>query len=234
MSLLRNLADALFPSHCHMCHNPLSSNEGICQFCLSDFPFISLEQPNLLFQPDIARMFNLPHCHGLLACAWYKGAMKQWLSEFKFTKQSHYQTAINAVIATQLAHFESTSTFSPDVYIILPLHKNRLIDRGFNQVTQTWLSHLPHTKVSTDTLRRINATKAQSGLSLKQRKQNVKRAFEVKQNLKGKKVAIIDDVITTGSTINAAAKACYAAGAEEIWAYATALTPLHSQSVTKK
>lgn len=234
MSLLRNLADALFPSHCHMCHNPLSSNEGICQFCLSDFPFISLEQPNLLFQPDIARMFNLPHCHGLMACAWYQGAVKQWLSEFKFTKQSHYQTAINAVIETQLAHFESTSTFSPDVYIILPLHKNRLIHRGFNQVAQTWLSHLPHTKVSTDALRRINATKAQSGLSLKQRKQNVKRAFEVEQNLKGKKVAIIDDVITTGSTINAAAKACYTAGAEEIWAYATALTPLHSQSVTKK
>ena len=234
MSLLRNLADALFPCHCHMCHNPVSSNEGICQFCLSDFPFISLEQPNLLFQPDIARMFNLPYCHGLLACTWYQDAMKQWLSEFKFTKQSHYQTAINAVIATQLAHFESTSTFSPDVYIILPLHKNRLIDRGFNQVAQTWLNHLPHTKVSTNTLIRINVTKAQSGLNLKQRKKNVNRAFKAKQNLQGMKVAIIDDVITTGATINAAAKACYTAGAKEIWAYATALTPLHSQSVTKK
>lgn len=234
MSLLRNLAEALFPCRCHMCHNPVSSNEGICQFCLSDFPFISLEQPNLLFQPDIARMFNLPYCHGLLACTWYQDAMKQWLSEFKFTKQSHYQTAINAVIATQLAHFESTSTFSPDVYIILPLHKNRLIDRGFNQVAQTWLNHLPRTKVSTNTLIRINATKAQSGLNLKQRKQNVNLAFKVKQNLQGKKVAIIDDVITTGATINAAAKACYTAGAKEIWAYATALTPLHSQSVTKK
>lgn len=234
MSLLRNLADALFPCRCHMCHNPVASNEGICQFCLSDFPFISLEQPNLLFKPDIARMFNLPYCHGLLACTWYQDAMKQWLSEFKFTKQSHYQTAINAVIATQLAHFESTSTFLPDVYIILPLHKNRLIDRGFNQVAQTWLNHLPHTKVSTNTLVRINSTKAQSGLNLKQRKKNVNLAFKVKQNLQGKKVAIIDDVITTGATINAAAKACYTAGAKEIWAYATALTPLHSQSVTKK
>ena len=234
MSLLRNLAEALFPCRCHMCHNPVSSNEGICQFCLSDFPFISLEQPNLLFQPDIARMFNLPYCHGLLACTWYQDAMKQWLSEFKFTKQSHYQTAINAVIATQLTHFESTSTFSPDVYIILPLHKNRLIDRGFNQVAQTWLNHLPHTKVSTNTLIRINVTKAQSGLNLKQRKKNVNRAFKAKQNLQGMKVAIIDDVITTGATINAAAKACYTAGAKEIWAYATALTPLHSQSVTKK
>jgi len=179
-------------------------------------------------------MFNLPYCHGLLACTWYQDAMKQWLSEFKFTKQSHYQTAINAVIATQLTHFESTSTFSPDVYIILPLHKNRLIDRGFNQVAQTWLNHLPHTKVSANTLVRTNTTKAQSGLNLKQRKQNVKHAFKVKQNLQGKKVAIIDDVITTGATINAAAKACFTAGAKEIWAYATALTPLHSQSVTKK
>lgn len=234
MSLFKNLAEVLFPSDCNICHNLLTDNEGICQACLSDFPFISLEQPNLLFQPDVARMFNLPHCHGLLACGWYQGAMQTWLSEFKFSKQSHYQNAITRIIKTQLARFNQTQIFTPDVIIILPLHKNRLINRGFNQVAQTWLPCVAKDKVKMNYLTRINATQAQSGLNLKQRKQNVKLAFKVSCTLEGKKVAIIDDVITTGATINAAAKACLAAGASEIWAYATALTPLYSQRMTKK
>ena len=234
MSLFRNLIDGLFPSICHICHNPQQGSEGVCLDCLADYPFISLKQPNLLFQPDIARMFNLPYCHGLLACSWYQGHMQTWLKEFKFSKQSFYQNCIGSVIKTQLAHFNQTRIFMPDLILILPLHNRRLINRGFNQVAQTWLPYLPKEQVSLAYLVRSRSTKAQSGLNLKQRTRNVKHVFTVNGDLKGKKVAIIDDVITTGATINAAAKACYAAGATEIWAYATALTPLHGQRMTKK
>ena len=234
MSLIGYLTDRLFPNYCQMCHNPMQGAEGICDTCITAFPFISLTQPNLLYQPSIAREFNLPYCHGLLACGWYESFLKTWLSQFKFAKQSHYQLAISSIIKTQLAMFNQANIFIPDVFIILPLHNYRLISRGFNQVAQTWGPCLPAAQLDMVSLKRARLTKPQSRLNLKQRKQNTKSAFQVERDLADLKVAIIDDVITTGSTMNAAAKACCNAGAKEVWAFTTALTPLHRQSVSEK
>ncbi|WP_158678079.1 ComF family protein [Pseudoalteromonas sp. T1lg23B] len=179
-----------------------------------------------MLRPDVARLVNLPHCEGLVACGWYQGALKVWLSEYKFHQRSHHKAVLQQLITYQMQRFWLTGNFLPDVCFIMPLSNRRYFWRGFNQVTQTWMPALQGISPISSALTRIKSTKPQSILNRKQRRSNIKGAFSVKLDLQGKKVVIVDDVITTGSTMDEAAQACLEAGAAKVWAFATALTPL--------
>ncbi|WP_217495704.1 ComF family protein [Pseudoalteromonas byunsanensis] len=180
-------------------------------------------------RPDIARLVNLPHCNGLMACSWYQGALKVWLSEYKFHGKVHHKSVLQQLISHQIQQFCQTSHFVPDLCLIMPLAYRRYFWRGYNQVTQTWMTALKNIAPISSSLKRLRTTKPQSKLNRKQRRTNIKGAFYVAQSLQGKKVVIVDDVITTGSTMDEAAQACIQAGAAEVWAFVTALTPLFSK-----
>ena len=92
----------------------------------------------------------------------------------------------------------------PELFIIMPLHRERFIRRGYNQVAQTWVNCLPDENVKLDYLVRHKRTNAQSSLTKARRIKNLQGAFICHQNLAGKTVAIVDDVMTTGATLNAA------------------------------
>ncbi|HAU03662.1 MAG TPA: amidophosphoribosyltransferase, partial [Pseudoalteromonas shioyasakiensis] len=125
----------------------------------------------------------------------------------------------------QLAHQVNSSW--PDLFIVLPLHNQRFLARGFNQVSQTWLPVLKNQQCTVSSaLYKQKATKAQSQLSKAKRVKNLHNAFVCQQDLTGKTVAIIDDVMTSGATINAATEAIKHAGAKQVWAMLTCLTGL--------
>ncbi|OHU86358.1 hypothetical protein BET10_15525 [Pseudoalteromonas amylolytica] len=219
----------LFPSQCVCCQTFTSRRTKICEFCLDDFPFFALEQSNLLLRPDIARLMNLPHCDGLIACGWYQGALKVWLSDYKFHRRTHHKAILQQLITHQMQRFCQTSNFSPDLCLIMPLTYRRYFWRGYNQVSQTWRPALENIAPINSCLMRVKQTKPQSELNRRQRRNNIKGAFCVTQSLRGKNVIVVDDVITTGSTMDEAARACLEAGAAKVWAFATALTPLFSK-----
>ena len=109
----------------------------------------------------------------------------------------------------------------------MPLHKQRFLTRGFNQVSQTWLPVLQtQNEPIISPLQKLKATKAQSKLSKTNRIKNLKGAFICQQDLSAKTVAIIDDVMTSGATLNAATEVIKEAGAKQVWAMLTCLTPL--------
>lgn len=118
----------------------------------------------------------------------------------------------------------------PDYVIPMPLHPNKLRERGFNQslllakcMTQKLeLSLLPNACA------RVRDTPAQSSLKWKERDQNVKGAFDCNFSLSGKRVALVDDVMTTGASLNALAKAIKKSGAAEISAWIIARTLPHN------
>jgi len=113
----------------------------------------------------------------------------------------------------------------PQLLIPVPLHQNRYIERGFNQSFEisAMLSKALGIPFSDDLVARIIDTQRQSELSLKQRKENIKNAFFVNTQLSDyEHIAIVDDVITSGSTVHELVKQCLKKGVKrvDVWALA--------------
>jgi len=111
-----------------------------------------------------------------------------------------------------------------DMIAPVPLHYTRLLARRYNQAALMVqaLSHHVDAQICLDLLKRIKATQTQGHLSAKERFKNVKRAFALNEryanDIKGKRVLLIDDVYTTGATIKECAKALLKAGAKDVYA----------------
>lgn len=111
-----------------------------------------------------------------------------------------------------------------DAIMPIPLHTQRLQERGYNQsvLLARPLANCLNVTVDEKSLARIRQTKVQARLNAEERRKNVAQAFQVQANVQGLKILLIDDVCTTGATLDAAASALLAAGAEEVSAYCLA------------
>ncbi|MBF0104438.1 MAG: ComF family protein [Deltaproteobacteria bacterium] len=116
-----------------------------------------------------------------------------------------------------------------DIIIPVPLHVNRLRSRGYNQslVLARVFGKLLCRKVGPRVLKRVKDTPTQTGLDRRQREQNLKKAFGIsgKHDVGGKKILLVDDVHTTGVTLNAAASVLKSFGAGEVYALTLAFVP---------
>ena len=123
-----------------------------------------------------------------------------------------------------------------DMMIPIPLHPNRFHERGFNQaeVLARQIEERLHIPVNTKVLKRIRKTKQQARLSHEKRMRNLEKAFVAKSDVSGKRILLIDDVITTGNTICSCAEALKAAGAAEIHAVSVAGTHFCRSNSGKK
>ena len=108
----------------------------------------------------------------------------------------------------------------PDLILPVPLHIKRLRQRGFNQALLLAKKLFPENKekIQFDILLRQEDTPTQTGLSGKERRRNLKNAFIIKRpsEITGKNILLLDDVLTTGATINECAKALKTAGCERV------------------
>ena len=147
-----------------------------------------------------------------------------------------YQPPITTIISSFKYHGQTTSLKSfrtiqrqlpgltklnqPDLIIPVPLHLKRLQKRGFNQALLLARALYPHQHQLIDfkVLERHRYTEPQTGMSGKIRRRNLKNAFRIKDEeiVKGKRVLLIDDVFTTGTTVNECAKVLKKAGAKEV------------------
>jgi len=117
----------------------------------------------------------------------------------------------------------------PDYLVPMPLHPAKLRERGFNQssLLATHIARKLHIELLTDACQRVRNTPSQSALQWKERKKNVHNAFRCDIDLTGKRIALVDDVLTTGSSLNALADALQKRGAGEISAWVVARTLPH-------
>ncbi|GHC25411.1 ComF family protein [Aidingimonas halophila] len=113
----------------------------------------------------------------------------------------------------------------PEVLIAVPLHEERAKQRGFDQAD--WLASRLARRLGMRYLRarRVRSTPTQRGLSRKRRRTNLDGAFAIDTPLPYR-VAILDDVMTTGATLDALGKACQSAGATHVEVWAVARTPM--------
>jgi competence protein ComFC len=137
-------------------------------------------------------------------------------------------------IALQMTDFVRSLNWQLDVLIPVPLEKNRLKERGYNQVALVArpLAYRLNLRYEPDALWKTRETLSQVGLTISQRSENVQNAYQANSKVvKDKSVLIMDDVATTGSTISACTTALHSAGAQEVYVLTIARAlPHHSLS----
>ena len=191
------------PFACGRCGLPLSQSSAICGACLTSPP---------LYQ----------HLQALFC---YEFPIDQLILGLKFQRHLLYARLLGELLALRLRRYYTTGVPVPAMLIPVPLHKKRLRQRGFNQATELakQVNKMLHIPIGYDRVQRVKYTPAQMELPLTERAQNVKNAFVVKKSLPAH-VAIIDDVVTSGHTIQALSQALHATGVKQIDVWCIART----------
>jgi len=149
----------------------------------------------------------------------YQDPIKRLIADFKFHDKLYLSQLFSQLMSEALIHKPL-----PQCLIPIPLNAKRLRQRGYNQSLELakGLSKQLNVAVNNNAIRRILNTAPQSSLPYKQRKNNIQHAFSLLDVKVPSHIAIIDDVLTTGHTANAAAKLLRQKGAEtiEVWTIA--------------
>lgn len=153
-----------------------------------------------------------------MACFTYEEPVRHLIRGLKFHRRYAYGRLLGALLAEKLTpRLEDL----PQRIIPVPLHRGRYRERGFNHAAEIAreVSRRTGIPVDTGTAYRIRVTRPQVGLSAEQRTHNVRGAFELTAPCAVRHVAILDDVVTTGATVNELARTLKQGGAErvEVW-----------------
>jgi ComF family protein len=161
---------------------------------------------------------------GLRFAAFYGDLLRRAVGQFKYEDLRVLAVPLGKLMADRWNLLWPVA-FEPDVIVPVALHPLRETARGFNQATLLALELSYHLGPPTvpDALVRVRDTLPQVGLGSQERKANVRGAFACKEGtLSGRRVLLVDDVCTTGSTLVAAASALLDGGVESVWAYTLA------------
>lgn len=228
--MFKTLQFALLPGNCLLCGVPSRREMDLCESCEEDLPWNTQACPACAL-PMTGRAFGAcDQCRGrkLLTdavCApfLYEGEIARLLSRAKFQAGLTGLALISELCATRLREEREM----PEVLIPVPLSWQRMMARGFNQsslIARHYGRRLG-VPVKDGLLKRRRHSRAQSGLSRRGRLRNLVGAFEARGDLTGRRVALVDDVLTTGATALAASKALRRAGAEKVVVWVCARTP---------
>ena len=225
--------EVLLPSRCLLCAATAPRGRDLCAGCLDDLP------RNLVCCARCALPLAVaaPLCGACLkrepayASAWapfqYGHPLNLLEARFKFRRD----LAAGRVLADLLVDAARARTMDawPECLLCVPLHLSRLRERGFNQALELArpLSRALGLPLVADMLVRRLPTRAQTGLDAKARRQNLRGAFAVRADAGiPRHVAIVDDVMTTGSTLDACARVLGQAGVDRVDVWALARAPV--------
>lgn len=230
---LNKAQSTLYPHQCLLCGSSNSTGRDICNACLNDLPHniiccsicalpLPSHSPNHLVCGRCLRhppVFNL--CHTAFSYAYPISGL---ISEFKFAaKLAHGRLLADLLIR----YIESNNLDLPEVIIPAPLHRSRLLERGFNQAIELAkpIGGYFDIPVDLDSCIRHRATEAQAGLDKNRRQRNIRGAFGLTQPLRHGYAVILDDVVTTGGTVIEIAKLLKRGGMKRVDVWALARTP---------
>lgn len=231
----RAFADALIPPVCVACHERVSSHDALCPACWRGIDFIRPPMCDRLGLPmpfdtgdtmvSAAAVAEPPVYDRARAIARYDAVMRDLIRNLKFHDQHHARRLFGRWLKEAGAELLADA----EVIVPVPLSRPRLAWRRFNQSAEiarelgrlTGIPHLPLALV------RTRGTRPQPGLTRTERRQNVRGAFAVPSGwageIAGRAVVLIDDVVTTGATADACARALKSAGARRVDVLALAL-----------
>ncbi|WP_404989523.1 phosphoribosyltransferase family protein [Caballeronia sp. LZ016] len=237
-AMARQTLDLALPSQCALCGNV--SQQFLCNGCDGQYwnePRFRCATCAMPLAPSHVRreredvrlhcaacLENPPAFNDTIALADYRAPLDTLAVELKFRAR----LAAGAAFARHLhAIFEDSALPTPDVLAPVPLSRKRLIARGYNQAWAIARPLARHLGVPADAalVARVVHTAAQSRLDVDTRRRNVARAFVVRSDVRGKHVGIVDDVMTSGATLDALARTLKLAGARRVTNFVALRTP---------
>lgn len=182
---------------CEVCGLPQDAS-GICSVCKAD----------------------RPHFHALRAWAVFEDPVRKALHKLKYRRD----LALGDALAVHMVHYVNGLGWDIDMVVPIPLGRQRLNERGYNQVGMIAkpLALALGVEFAPNALARCKETRSQVGLSKQERQKNVHGAFQAGAGVNGKNILVLDDVSTTGSTLSSGAEALLASGAKSVYALTVA------------
>jgi competence protein ComFC len=216
--------DLLYPPICGGCEK---KGERWCEDCRKTLTLISGPKcsicglPEMKDEPCFSCQQSPPFYKTLRSWVVFEGPVRKAVHRIKYRQD----LGLGDALATEMQDYAGQLKWDIDIVVPVPLGKKRFRERGYNQVglfahplalAQEWI-YAPHA------LKRVRETVSQVGLSADERENNVRSAFVANHNkVAGKKVLVIDDVSTTGATLNSCAEALIKGGAQEVYALSLA------------
>lgn len=229
MRLRSTLIQFLLPRQCPCCEKFLKEGEqGFCSNCLSEIRWIEPPFCSICGAPFVSKEAENHPCGGCLthrksfgvarALGAYEGSLQKTIHRWKYKEKTYLTPFFGQWMAEGLNRHWEPGSF--DLLIPVPLHPHRLRERGFNQALLlvkeiSCRTGIPYGKTI---LRKKKPTIPQVTLSGLERERGLKGAFQAVsgEGLAGRSVLLVDDVYTTGATVNACARALRRAGAKRV------------------
>ena len=223
-------------SSCVLCEASVSRTISLCESCEGDLPVLAsackqcgipLGEANE-HDAVCGECLKIASVIDYTLCLYhYQAPLDFLITTLKYKQQLSHAEILGQLLLTRLKQEKEDEL--PDCIIPVPLHKSRLVNRGFNQSLEIARPVAKALKLTIDTklVDRKRRTSAQTDLNASQRRKNVKNCFEIvtQKAINYDHVVIIDDVVTTGSTINELAKQLKRSGVNKVgvWAISRAI-----------
>jgi len=207
---------------CHACLADLPWQQTCCARCALPLPHASTRCGRCLARPPA-------FCHAVVPLL-YRFPLDALIPAFKYRRHNRYGLLLARLLADHLQqHLAEPEALIPELLVPIPMHPKRQAQRGYNQAFELTrdLAGALHLPCRADLLQRVRQTAAQEGLDAAARRRNLRGAFTCPHpaQLEGLHLALIDDVMTTGATLNEASRTLLAAGAASVQVWCVARTP---------
>ncbi len=236
MNWWNGLVDLVYPRNCQLCEQPLAEEDrgAICGGCLARVKFIEppcCRQCALPFAGQPRETFQCSYCQDLgfsferaVAACRAEGVVRAAVLGFKYRRQMYFLPHLAEWLVG--AAREWIAWDEVDAIVPVPLHPRKRREREFNQaeLLTEYLGRVVGVPVVANAVRRVKDTPTQTRLDAEQRRRNLRGAFQVRRGdrIAGRRVVLVDDVFTTGVTLDSCARVLRQAGARGIIALTVA------------
>ncbi|MGK7939508.1 MAG: ComF family protein [Crocosphaera sp.] len=195
--MFKNILSIFLQENCPLCER--ASNEEICFYCQKQLKSCQLKEPKQFWKGDLP----------LFVWGEYDGKLKQAIAALKYDKNPQIGELLGIWLGETWQKYSLINTQKHPSIIPIPLHSSKEKSRGFNQADIIARGFCQVTKypLITRGLRRIRATQAMFGLTVEERKQNIKQVFRVGKSFNpSQPILLLDDIYTTGTTVKEASR----------------------------
>lgn len=223
--MLKILEQWIFPHCCGICEQYTATDQDLCNKCKAALPWVDdrcyqcgspldMSIDSLRCQPCYE---TPPNFDRLCALFNYEQPVIQLVKNLKFGQKLAYGKILGQLLAEKIPVWYKDHRL-PQAILPIPLHNSRLRQRGFNQALELlWpQAHALNIPIVLNLCKRIYHTPPQASLDKRRRKRNMKGIFQITTSVVYEHIAIIDDVVTTSSTVNAVSATLKEAGVERV------------------